>query len=185
MEKDIDKRDENMEAEINRVDKALNKQLAAQKKQFEIELNKIKRHVEMFEIETGNTLSQIKMRLSKVDDSAVIKDFVEAAIKESEFSIKRLIQSTEEDLSFKIESAVKDNLTIPKLIGDGWTYPHISKFIKRTHKVLENLPDITQSLQEKLMEGQREMETCIHTEVREVKQETTQLLAKEIQLSGK
>lgn len=119
MEKDIDKRDENMEAEINRVDKALNKQLAAQKKQFEIELNKIKRHVEMIEIETGNTLSQIKMRLSKVDDSAVIKDFVEAAIKESEFSIKRLIQSTEEDLTSKIESAVKDNLTIQKLVGDG------------------------------------------------------------------
>lgn len=114
-----------------RLEKNMTNIYNAQRKQLETDITEIKKHIEKNESEFSNSIAQMKFKLNKVDESNIIKLFVEDCVQESQFSIQRLIERTVEDFDIKLKNFYNNNLQVEGIVGEAEIHAHFTDFIKK------------------------------------------------------
>ena len=82
------------------------------------------------------------MKLSKVDESNIIKLFVEDWVQESQFSLQRIIDRTVEDFDLKLQNFYNNNMKVDGIIGEDEQLAHFTDFIRKCNETTEFIPNI-------------------------------------------
>jgi glutamate synthase domain-containing protein 2 len=98
------------------------------RKQTENEITLIKKKMENMEIDLNSAINQIKMKLSKMDETKIVRAFVEETVKQSEFDIKTYATKAVQDLEDKLSEEARQRFQVDKLIGQKEVYPSFEEF---------------------------------------------------------
>jgi hypothetical protein len=128
LEKEIEKHEEGVDSKVLRLEKNTNNSFNNLRKQTENEITLIKKKMENMEIDLNSAINQIKMKLSKMDETKIVRAFVEETVKQSEFDIKTYATKAVQDLEDKLSEEARQRFQVDKLIGQKEVYPSFEEF---------------------------------------------------------
>ncbi|CDW71368.1 UNKNOWN [Stylonychia lemnae] len=78
----------------------------------------------------------IDTKLSRIDDTAIVKKWVENKFGESNYELNHRIDLIESHFNKLLDKVFNDNLLVPGMIGNGQGYPNLKEYLIEQHSIL-------------------------------------------------
>ena len=78
----------------------------------------------------------IDTRLSRIDDSSIIKKWMESRLTNEKYEITGLIDRLDKEIKLNLKRITEDNLIIPGLIGPSENYQNLRQYLGDSNEIL-------------------------------------------------
>ena len=156
-----------------------------QRKQTENQLQKQKKIIENFEIDTSAKMNTVNMKLLKIDETSVIKEYFNSQIHDTKRTIQYILDQMTDNFHQKMKNDIIKSFYVSGVIGPDEPYLDLSAYVKHLQQNSKTVDLTTDDIYTKFSKIKEYGEENVKEVIEDTKDKLVKTISREIKKSSK